>query len=68
MTDLQNVHQEIALALADLAKLFKPGMKLTFIARHPEHGERHVIVTDDDLPVIAELLLRADDKPEVRLS
>ncbi len=55
---LDNVHIEVADALAELSRLFTPGMRLTFIARHPDHDERHVIVTDDDVKALAEMLKR----------
>ncbi len=65
MDKLASAHLTIADALGDLAKLFQPGMRLTFIARHPDHAERHVIVTDDDMKGLAELLAReaAKEKP-----
>lgn len=54
--DLEIHRWQIGSALAELSKLFKPDMKLTFIARHPTHKERYVIVTEDDLAGLASLL------------
>ncbi|WP_439624102.1 hypothetical protein [Gemmata sp.] len=55
---LAHVHLAAADALGELAKLFKPGMRLTFVARHPDHAERHVIVSDDSTQGLADLMAK----------
>lgn len=49
-------------------EVFKPGMRLTFIARDPDNPEADFFLSDDDLPGVAELLARsakrADYLPE----
>lgn len=41
------------------ATVFKPGMRLTFIARDPDNPEADFLMSDDDLPAVAELLQRS---------
>jgi hypothetical protein len=55
---LVHIHLAVADALGELAKLFKPDMRLTFVARHPDHAERHVIVSDDNTQGLADLFAR----------
>lgn len=50
------VKQHIVEALCDLEPLFVPGMKLTFIARHPTNPEAHVLVTGDTIDEIRKAL------------
>lgn len=40
--------------LAEIAALFRPGMKLTLVARDPDHfdGSRDMVVTADDLSLV----------------
>lgn len=38
--------------------VFKPGMKLTFIARDPTNPEADFLMSEDDLSEVAELLIR----------
>jgi len=56
-----NLQLTIADHLVEIAALFKPGVKLTLIARTPTHpdGSRDVVVTDDNVSsVIRALELR----------
>jgi len=48
---VQAVGQEVSQALGNLAPLFKPGVRLTFVARRPEcpDGSQDMVITDDDL-------------------
>lgn len=57
-TKLDNVHLEASNALGELARLFVPEMKLTFVARHPTSAECHVVVTNDDLTELAKLIAK----------
>ncbi len=45
--ELVGVHDRICAALAGLQPLFKDDMRLTFLARHPDRPERHLMVSDD---------------------
>jgi hypothetical protein len=54
--DRELLRARVAHALDKLSNLFTPGMKLTFVARHPTAPGRHVIVTEDDVPALADLL------------
>lgn len=45
---LEDVYDEIAQALAELARLFKPHAKLTFVMRNPELEDGDMFVSDDD--------------------
>lgn len=49
---------EVAGVLADLESLFKPGAKLTFIARRPGNPDQDFMVTNDDDLVELEALVR----------
>lgn len=44
--------KEVGEALEKLQALFKPFMKLTFIARDPNHDEAAMIVSNDDLATL----------------
>lgn len=44
---LEAIRIVIAEQLADIQKLFIPGMLLTFVARHPESPEMETVVTND---------------------
>jgi bifunctional pyridoxal-dependent enzyme with beta-cystathionase and maltose regulon repressor activities len=57
-TALSAAHVKIANVLCDLEKLFKPEMRLTFIARHPTNPECHIVVTRDDMGELAKLCER----------
>lgn len=48
------------------AEVFKPGMRLTFIARDPENPEADFFLSEDDLPEVAELLVRSAKRPDYR--
>lgn len=41
------MHAEVSAALERLSTLFKPGMKISFIARLPGNGEADVLIGDD---------------------
>lgn len=57
--NLALAHEHIANVLAGLAEdVFKPGMKLTFIARLPGNDEADMVVTDDKLAEVAALVQR----------
>ena len=46
--------------LTEASLIFKPGMKLTFIARRPDKPDQDFVMTDDDLAeAIAALQRRA---------
>jgi len=47
---LKITHARIANALGDLAPLFKPGCKLTFIMRNPADEESYILIGDDNDP------------------
>jgi hypothetical protein len=47
-------------------KVFKPGMKLTFIARDPDNPEADFLMTEDDLTEVAELLVRSSKREDAR--
>jgi hypothetical protein len=59
---IARLHVAIGAHLTDIASLFKGDVKLTLVARAPEHpdGSRDVVVTDDDLAaVVGAIELRA---------
>jgi hypothetical protein len=61
--EVARVGEIISDQLARLATLFKPGVKLTFLARSPDapDGARDMVVTDDTLDAaIAALTIRRD--------
>ena len=61
--DVQRVGQIIGEHLGEIASLFKPGTKLTFLARRPNapDGSQDMVMTDDTLAdAIAALTIRRD--------
>lgn len=48
--------------LAELAELFQPGTKLTFISRNPDVSEGHMVITDDDLAEIEKVIQKVKSK------
>jgi hypothetical protein len=67
---LADTHEEIADYAARIAKLFKPGAKVTILVRNPARGgsgphSADMIVTDDDLPSIKESIAYLQTRPEV---
>ena len=55
---LKRLHVEIERHLNEIAVLFKPEMRLTFIARLPGNDEADVILTVDDLNEVAKVIER----------
>lgn len=45
--EIQVLHGKIADHLAELAKLFNPGFSLSFVARHHEHKDQFIFLTDE---------------------
>jgi hypothetical protein len=63
---VQQVGAEISRHLNEIAELFKPGAKLTFVSRSPDFpdGSRDMVLTSDDLgAVIAALEIRRGATP-----
>ncbi len=58
---VQAAGERIALALAELEPLFKPGVKLTLLARHPGKPEADIIITADDMDEIVAMATRRRD-------
>lgn len=61
---LQEVGEIIENHLNDIAMLFKPGAKLTFIARTPGNPDADMLMTIDSLDEIAALVQRRKDAVE----
>lgn len=65
---VREVGYQIGGYMERIAKLFKPGVKLTMVARRPEtpDGSQDMVLTDDDLDrVIAALEIRkAEESPQ----
>lgn len=47
-------------------EVFKPGMRLTFIARDPTNPEADFLLSDDELSEVAELLIRSSKREDAR--
>lgn len=56
---VEDLRLEIGGYLAEIAELFKPGMKLTFIARMPGNDEADVLITDDSMGGIEGVVRRS---------
>lgn len=54
--DLDRLHAGMTSVIESLSGLFKPGMRFTFVARHPDNERNYVVVTDDDLWALAKAL------------
>jgi hypothetical protein len=64
MTKLENVRRVVADQLGQWADdLFAPGMKLTFIARHPTNVECEIVISDDDMAAVAAVAERSGKRP-----
>ncbi len=50
------VRDEVELSLNRLRPLFIDGAELTFVMRVPEHSERYMIISNDDIGDVADLL------------
>jgi hypothetical protein len=62
MTDLARLRDNIAQDLLDMERMFKPGIKLTLLARRPGHPDQDVIVTADELADVAAMVRRSADR------
>lgn len=58
MSKLDQVQNVIVGHLLDIEKLFKPNVKLSFIARTPNDPERDILITGDDLDELTKLIER----------
>ena len=57
---VQNVGAEIERHLNEIATLFKPGAKLTFIARTPGNDDADMLLTIDDLEEVKKVIERTE--------
>jgi hypothetical protein len=46
--DVRRCGQQMAFHMEEIAKLFKPGVKLTLLVRNPGHPERNAFLSDED--------------------
>lgn len=46
--DVRRTGQQIAFHMDEIARLFKPGAKLTLLVRSPGHPERDAFLSDED--------------------
>jgi hypothetical protein len=65
---VQNAAETISWHLDEIRKLFRPGVKLTFLARRPEpelaDGRQDMLLTEDDLDAITTAIgIRKDGGP-----
>lgn len=58
---LDKIHAAISVELEELSTMFKPHMKLTFIARAPNNDKEVIIVTDDDLMALSKVVEKYDE-------
>lgn len=56
MTDLGRLKDNIAQDLLDIERMFRPGVKLTLVARRPGAPDQDIVVTGDDLSEVIETL------------
>lgn len=64
------VHFQIADHCREISYLFKPGARITVIVRNPSNptGEADMLVSDDDLDLVADALKRLTHKQKSKLS
>ena len=62
---LENMRREASHHLEQIAKLFKPGMKITLVVRNPDEpdGEQDTLLTDDTIPEVIRALEQLAKKP-----
>ncbi len=61
-TDVKTVAAEIERHLNEIAPLFVPGVRFTFIARVPGNDEADMLLTIDDLVMVKRLIQRRIDR------
>lgn len=59
------LHARLTEHLSQMAESFKPGMKLTFIARRPGFPEQDVLLGDDTLDGATEVIERTRTRSPV---
>lgn len=63
--NLEDTRDEVAAALAELSRLFKPHAKLAFLVRNSEVEDGDMLLTDDDPEsIIAAIRQLAGGEPE----
>lgn len=63
---VQLARAEVARHLGQLERIFKPGVKLTFLMRDPENPECDLLITADTLDGIAAAVERSRGREDVR--
>jgi hypothetical protein len=63
MAGLDFVVGEMNYYLNQMARHFKPDMKLTFIARKPDNDNADFVLSSDDIDLVIKVLERRKDKP-----
>ncbi len=61
-------HAEVAEHCAQVAKLFKPGAKVTILIRNPSQADGDMVVSDDAIDSAIAALERLKTKEEKHLS
>lgn len=63
MTKIDTAMRIVSAHLDKISReVFKPGAKLTFIARYPGEPECDFFLSEDDIPEVAELLIRTSKR------
>jgi len=65
---LGEVHAEVAEHCAQVARLFKPGARVTILIRNPSLADGDMVVSDDQMDLVTAALLRLKQKEEKKLS
>lgn len=60
--NLQDTHEEVATALAHLARLFAPHCKLSFVMRSPKIEDGDMLVTDDDPALVIAAIQKLSER------
>lgn len=65
---LSRAHSEVADHCGEVAKLFKPGAKVTILIRNPHIEDGDMVVSDDSMDLAISALARLKEKEEKKLS
>ena len=61
--NLQIAREQASGHLEQIARLFKPGAKLTLLVRTPGNDEADFLLTNDDLDAVTPAIERAKNRP-----
>lgn len=65
---LRQLHIDLNESMHDISTLFKPGVKLTLVARTPDLPDADVVVSDDSLDAAIAAIRRSQERETDQIS